>query len=196
MINIAVFASGRGSNFEAIIKYFKNSKSVNIACLVCDQKNAYAIEIAKKNNIETKIIECLKYKTKLEIVQEQQIVDYLIQNNVDLIVLAGYMRIIKEILLKSFINRIVNIHPSILPSFKGLDAVKQAFDYGVKVTGVTVHLVDEQIDHGKILDQRHVYVDNNETFETLLKKVHKEEQEIYPMVIEKLAEDIQKQKGN
>ncbi|EKD28155.1 MAG: Phosphoribosylglycinamide formyltransferase [uncultured bacterium] len=187
MFKLAVFASGKGSNFEAIVKYFHNNKNIVISSLICDQPKAYAIEIAKKNNIETFVVECTKFKTKLEPEQEDRVVKYLISKNIDLVVLAGYMRIIKTPLLKAFAGRIINIHPSLLPSFKGLNAVQQALDYGVKITGCTVHYVDNEIDNGKIIDQKSVYIDHTDNVNSLHMKIHEQEHLLYPKTIESIA---------
>jgi phosphoribosylglycinamide formyltransferase 1 len=194
-MKIAVFASGKGSNFETILKWFQNKKEVETECLVCDQPNALALGIAQRWGIEIFPVFGSKFKSRLEPHLEKEISDYLLKKKVDLIVLAGYMRIVKEPLLKEFNGRMINIHPSLLPSFPGLHAVRQALDYGVKVTGCTVHYIDEKIDHGPILAQRAVEVEEGESEENLLEKIHQMEHVIYPQVIEKLARQYFKGKG-
>lgn len=194
MIRIAVFASGKGSNFENIARRFQKSRLVKIACLVCDQPEAGAIKIAERFSIKIRPVICTIFKTKLDEQTEQELADYLVSENIDLIVLAGYMRIVKSPLLRAFPGRILNIHPSLLPSFKGLNAVKQALDYGVKITGCTVHHVDEQIDHGKILSQKHTCISKHDTEKSLLKKIHRLEHIIYPQVIHEIAKTMKKEK--
>ena len=186
-MKLAVFASGTGTNFAAILDYFKGSETVTIACLICDQDKAGALDIARQNNVETFVVTCTEYKTKLSVEKEKEIADYLIEKEIDLIVLAGYMRVIKAPVLVPFKGRIINIHPSLLPSFRGLHAVKQALDFGVKITGCTVHRVDEVIDSGAILGQRSVQVDVGDSESSLHQKIHQEEYKLYPAVIEVIA---------
>ena len=183
-IQIAVFASGTGSNFEALADYFANHFRAEIILLVCDQPGALVIEKAKKRGIETHLVECTRFKTKLEEKIETQVAQILFSKKVDLIVLAGYMRILKTPLLHPFAGRIINLHPSLLPSFRGLNAIQQALQYGVKVTGCTVHLVDEEVDHGPILAQVVVWVDEKDTLESLSKKIHEEEHQLLPKIVE------------
>ena len=181
-MNIAVFASGRGTNFGAIIRAVKKGKiKANLSLLVCDQPGAGAISRAKRAGIKVALVERKDFATKEDF--ENRIIQHLEENQIDLIVLAGYMRLVDPKLLFRYKNRILNIHPSLLPSFKGTEGIKDAFNYGVKVTGVTVHFVDEEIDHGPIILQKAVPIEENDTQESLEKKIHKIEHSLYPQAI-------------
>ena len=154
MKNIAVFASGNGTNFEAIVNAVEKGliKDACVKILICDKSKAYAIERAKNHNIETFVFNAKNYNSKEEF--ETEIVKILDDLKIDLVCLAGYMRYIGKVLLDNYEGRIINIHPALLPSFKGAHGIQDAFDYGVKVFGVTVHYVDSGVDSGKIIMQR------------------------------------------
>jgi phosphoribosylglycinamide formyltransferase-1 len=180
--NIAVFASGRGSNFLAIAKAIKRGAlKVNLALLVCDNPKAPVLVKAKKMGVQAVLIKRGDFGSKQEF--EAGIIASLRKNNIDLVVMAGFMRMLSPYFVKKYRNRIINIHPALLPSFKGAQAIKDAFDYGVKVTGVTVHFVDEEMDHGPIILQRSVEVSRFDTLASLENKIHKVEHEIYPEAI-------------
>ncbi len=183
---IAVFASGSGSNFEAIVEAVINKKIKNaeITLLLTDKENIYAIERAKKYNIKTVTHIAKNFETKKH--YEEEVLKTLKEEKIEFIVLAGYMRLIGETLLNVYEGKIINIHPSILPAFKGKDAIKMALDYGVKYTGVSIHWVDSGMDTGKIIDQEVVKIDENENYETLAKKIHKIEHKLYPDVINRI----------
>jgi len=156
-MNLAVFASGNGSNFEAIVQAEKKGTiDGTVKLLVCDKKDAYAIKRAEEHQIPVFVIQPKEYASKAN--YEAIILEKLESLNIDYIILAGYMRLIGETLLHAYKNRILNIHPSLLPSFPGLDAIGQAIKAGVKVTGVTVHYVDEGMDTGDILSQEEVAI--------------------------------------
>jgi phosphoribosylglycinamide formyltransferase-1 len=180
--NIAVFASGRGTNFAAIIRAVKKGKiKANLALLVCDNPKAGAISRAKRAGIKVALVKREDFSTKKDF--EDKITQDLEENKVDLIVLAGFMRILSPEFVKRFAGRILNIHPALLPSFKGTKAIEDAFNYGVKVTGVTVHFVDEQMDHGPIILQAVVKIEENDTLESLETKIHKIEHKLYPEAV-------------
>jgi phosphoribosylglycinamide formyltransferase-1 len=180
--NIAVFISGRGSNFESIYKdSIKNDSNYTIVAVITDNPKAKGILIAKKFNLDTFVVIRKKFKSKKE--YETNIIEILKSRKIELICLAGYMRIVGKTLLNKYKNKIINIHPSLLPSFSGLDAQKQAFDYGVKISGCTVHFVDSGIDTGKIILQSSVEVTKFDTIESLSNKILKEEHIIYPKAI-------------
>jgi len=186
-MNIAVFASGNGSNFQAIAEAVKKGKiKAKLALLVCDKPGARVLERAKKLKIEAFLIEKKNFLSKEE--YEKEILKKLKEKNIGLIALAGYMKIVGADILKAYKNRIINIHPALLPSFKGTQGIKDALDYGVKVTGVTAHFVDEGMDTGPIIMQAAVEVKNNDTEETLAKKIHKEEHRIYPEAVRLFVE--------
>lgn len=185
MKNIAVFASGSGSNFAAILEAIKDGKlEANVMLLVCDQPNAYAITRAEEAGIPTFVFRAKDYSSKED--YEQEISAHLKLNQVDLVVLAGYMRLIGSTLLTDFEGRIINIHPSMLPAFPGKDAIGQALAARVKVSGVTVHYVDAGMDTGPIIAQQAVTVEEDETKESLQKKIHEVEHILYPAVISQL----------
>ena len=182
MANIAVFASGRGTNFAAIIKAIKKGTlKANLSLLVCDNPDAFAIKRAKRAGIKYILVERKDFSSRDDF--EAKIIECLKENNIDLIVMAGYMRILGFKLISEYRNRILNIHPAILPSFKGAQAIKDAFDYGVKITGVTVHFVDEKMDHGPIILQQAVKIEENDSLESLESKIHKVEHKLYPKCI-------------
>jgi len=193
-MNIAVFASGKGTNFAAIIRAVKKGTiKANLALLVCDQPGAGAIGRAKRAGIKVALVKKEDFATKEEF--ENKITRYLEENNIDLIVLAGYMRLVSLDLISRYKNKILNIHPSLLPSFKGTEGIKDAFNHGVKVTGVTVHFVDEEMDHGAIILQASLKVEEDETSESLETKIHKLEHKLYPEAIRLVVEGKLKVEG-
>ena len=186
-MNIAVFASGRGTNFAAIIRAVKKGAiKANLALLVCDQPGAGAIARAKRAGIKVALVKREGFATKKDF--EAKIIQHLEENKIDLIVLAGYMRIVEAELLAKYRGRILNIHPALLPSFKGTEGIKDAFDYGVKVTGVTVHFVAEEMDAGPIILQAALKIEESDTLASLEKKIHKIEHKIYPEAIRLFVE--------
>lgn len=185
MKNIAIFASGSGTNFQAIVDAVKaGNLKANIALLVCDRPEAYVLKRAENENIPSFSFRAKDYGSKKE--YETAILEQLKEKEIDFIVLAGYMRLIGETLLQQFEGRIVNIHPSLLPAFPGKDAIGQALEAGVKVSGVTIHFVDEGMDTGPIIAQKAVQLDDDETRESLEEKIHGIEHELYPQVLQKL----------
>ncbi|MEB1809119.1 MAG: phosphoribosylglycinamide formyltransferase [Bacillaceae bacterium] len=185
MKKIAVFASGSGSNFQAIINEIERGElSAHIALLVCDKSEAKAIERAKTHEIDTFVFNPKAYASKEEF--EQEIINELQKKDVEFIVLAGYMRLVGTTLLSAYEGKIVNIHPSLLPSFPGKDAIGQALLAGVKVTGVTIHYVDQGMDTGQIIAQEAVIIDENETRETLTTKIQQVEHRLYYKTLKEL----------
>ncbi|MBF0710527.1 MULTISPECIES: phosphoribosylglycinamide formyltransferase [unclassified Gemella] len=183
---IAVFASGSGSNFEAIAQAVQDGRIQNaeISLLVTDKDQVYALERAKKFDIETKTFLLKNFEDK--IAYEKAILEVLSEKEIDFIVLAGYMKLIGESLLSEYEGRMINIHPSILPAFKGKDAIAMALEYGVRYTGVSIHWVDSGMDTGKIIEQDVVRVDKDDTYQTLAEKIHKVEHVLYPKVINEI----------
>lgn len=186
-MKIAVFASGTGSNFAAILDSIKTKKinNVEVVLLVSDRPEALAERKAINESIPVFSFTAKEYPNKQA--YEEEILEKLTQMEVDFIVLAGYMRLLGHVLLQAYDRKIINIHPSLLPAFAGKDAIGQALEYGVKVTGVTVHFVDEGMDTGPIIDQRAVTIDSEETRETLIKKIQEQEHKLLPEVIQRLA---------
>jgi phosphoribosylglycinamide formyltransferase-1 len=182
---IAVFASGHGTNFVAINDAVqKGDIPATIELLVCDQPGAAVIERAKKAGVSTLVVSRKDYPSKAAF--EQVVADACRQHDVDYIFLAGYMRILGKVMLAAYPHRIINIHPSLLPSFTGLDPIGQAFEKGVKITGVTIHYVDEGMDTGPIIAQAAVPVEDDDTVETLEVRIHDTEHQLYPQTIAKL----------
>lgn len=181
---IAVFASGSGSNFQAIQEAIENGKlDAQIAIVVTDKPNAFVVKRAENFNIPVFSFIAKHYESKAD--YEQEIIGILKEHEVEWVILAGYMRLIGNTLLSAFANRIVNIHPSLLPSFPGKDAIGQALEHGVKVTGVTVHFVDEGMDTGPILSQAAVeVVDGNR--EATEARIHAIEHALYTSTLQKL----------
>lgn len=183
--NIAIFASGSGSNFQAIADAIAEHRvHANLVLLVCDNPNAIVIERAQKLDVETLILQPKMFQSKAD--YEQKIADKLKEKGVQWIVLAGYMRIIGERLLDLFPNKIINIHPALLPSFPGAHGIKDAFEYGVKVFGVTIHYVDSGIDTGAIIDQEAFKIEPGMCIEDVEIEIHKIEHQLYPKVLQKL----------
>ena len=181
---IAVFASGYGSNFEAIANAaLVGEIPAEVALLVCDKAEARAIEVARDKNVPTFVFSAKDYATKAD--YEREIVERCREAGVELICLAGYMRIVGEELLSAYEGRIINIHPSLLPSFKGARAIEQAMEYGVKIFGASIHYVDASLDGGRIIAQRAVEYDGN-SIEEVKAKIHAIEHELYIQTIKKL----------
>jgi len=182
--NIAIFASGNGSNFEAIAQACaENRLNAEVVLLICDKPNAFVIKRAEKFNIPVFEFQPKNYANKAE--YETEIVQMLKKYNVDLICLAGYMRLVSDVLLDEYEGKIINIHPSLLPDFKGLNAIQRAFEAGVKITGVTTHFVDKTLDGGKVIDQVEVPIENC-TLEELENRIHTAEHELYIKTLAKL----------
>lgn len=187
MKNIALFASGSGSNFQAIMDAVSSGDlRVNVKLLVCDKPDAFVIKRAERAEVAVFSFRAKDYADKAA--YEADILRQLQAQQVDFIVLAGYMRLIGPTLLEAYKGKIVNIHPSLLPAFPGKDAVGQALEAGVKVSGVTVHYVDEGMDTGPIIAQKAIEVKPNETKETLQARIHHIEHELYPAVLKELLE--------
>ncbi|MCI5773246.1 MAG: phosphoribosylglycinamide formyltransferase [Erysipelotrichaceae bacterium] len=187
MIKIAVFASGTGSNFDAILENIHQGKlQAELALMVCDKPAALVVEKAKKANIPSFVFNPKDYPSKAA--YDQAILEACRKAGVEMIILAGYMRIVSEILLRAYPNKIINIHPSLLPAFKGKDAIKQAYDYGVKVMGVSVHYVNEDLDGGDIIAQKAFACDGMSLSEAEC-NIHAIEHQLYPQTIQKLIEE-------
>lgn len=185
---IGVLGSGKGSNFVAIADSIAAGKiPANIALVLSDVENAGILTHARDRKIPARFIAPGKFRTKLDEEAENAYIQALREANVDLIVLAGFMRVLKGDFLRAFEGRIVNIHPSLLPSFPGLEAWKQALEAGVKVTGCTVHFVDAGVDSGPIIGQQTVSVLDDDTTETLHQRIHAAEHDLYPKCVAALA---------
>mgnify|MGYP001019752163 FL=1 len=186
-LKIAVLISGRGSNLQAIMDSIASQKlSAAILCVISDKPDAYGLERAKKQGIETLALDYKKFSSKDA--YEKELLKVLKEKDPDLICLAGYMRIVGRGLISAFKNKIINIHPALLPAFPGLHSQKQALDYGVKVSGCTVHFVDEGCDTGPIILQKSVQVFEGDTEESLSARILEQEHKAYPEAIGLIAE--------
>jgi len=182
-MNIAIFCSGNGTNLQAIINSQKKGHiKAEIKVVVSDVPDCYAITRAKDAGIKILVVERKNFKTKKDF--EAEILKALKKENIDLIVLAGYMRMLSGDFIMAYENKILNIHPALLPSFKGTRGIKDAFEYGVKLTGPTVHFVTKDMDSGPVVLQSPVKVTEDDTEETLAAAVHEEEHKIYPRAIQ------------
>jgi phosphoribosylglycinamide formyltransferase-1 len=187
-IRLGVLGSGKGSNLDSLAKYCARPESaMEIALVASDVENAGILHLAKSHGLSALFIAPGKFRTKLDEEAERRFISGLCEANVDLVVLAGFMRILKGEFLRAFSERVINIHPSLLPAFPGLEAWKQALDHGVKITGCTVHFVDQGIDSGAIIAQTAVPVLDNDTASTLHARIQQAEWELYPRAIEKVA---------
>jgi phosphoribosylglycinamide formyltransferase-1 len=182
-INIAVLISGRGSNLQAIIDNVENGNipDASITVVISDVKGVYGLKRAKKHGIDAFFVDYDKYSDKTDF--ENEIVSILKNYNVELVLLAGYMRVVGPTLLNQYKGKMMNIHPALLPAFPGLHAQQQAFDHGVKVSGCTVHFVDECVDTGPIIIQRCVQVLEDDTAETLAQRILEQEHKIFPEAV-------------
>lgn len=187
MINIAVFISGRGSNFLALENNIKNGtvKNAEIKVVFSNNPNAKGLEYAKKSGIDTIVLHSKNREDRHE--YDKEIIELLKPYNIDLICLAGYMRLVTSTLIESYNNKIINIHPALLPSFKGLHAQLQALEYGVKVAGCTVHFVDDGMDSGAIILQKVVPVYDDDNEESLSERILKQEHIAYSEAVSLIA---------
>lgn len=194
--NVGVFASGTGSNFRAIAEACRDPNyPARVACLISDNPGAGALDIARSLDIPAYVVTVTEKKGRLPKEAEEEMADLCVSHNVDLVVLAGFMRILKTALLDIFESRIMNIHPALLPSFKGLHSARQALEYGVKITGCTVHFVDRSIDGGAIILQSPVVIEEDDTEETLLERIHPVEHRTYVRAVELFATGRLKMEG-
>jgi phosphoribosylglycinamide formyltransferase-1 len=178
---IAILISGRGSNMVAILDAIGEGRlEAEVAAVISNIESAPGLTKARERGIETRVI---SHKGLTRDEHDHKIVAELEQRGVALVCLAGYMRLLSPLFVRAFENRILNIHPSLLPAFPGIDAQRQALDHGVKLTGCTVHLVDEQLDHGPIVMQRAVEVLEEDTVETLASRILSHEHRTYPEAI-------------
>jgi len=193
-MNIAVFASGRGTNFSAVARAIKNGLiKADLSLLVCDNPKAGVIARAKRAGVKLALIKREECGSRKDF--EDKIIQRLKEEKIDLVVLAGFMRILSPEFVREYNSRIVNIHPALLPSFKGGEAIKDAFNYGARITGVTVHFVDEEMDHGPVILQQALKIEEEDTLESLEAKIHKIEHKLYPQAIRLFTEGKLKLEG-
>ena len=182
-MNFAVLASGNGTNLQAVIKAVKNKQiKATLKVVLSDRPTAFALERARKAAVPVVVHLSPKDFASRED-YDRAVVDLLKKEGVDFVVLAGFMRLLSPVFIEAYRDRILNIHPALLPAFKGAHAIKAALAYGVKVTGVTVLLVDEEVDHGPIIAQTAVEIKPQDTYDTLAERIHEAEHQLYPYAI-------------
>ncbi|TAM35007.1 phosphoribosylglycinamide formyltransferase [bacterium] len=193
-MKLAIFASGQGSNFSAIVKAIKDGKiKVGLVVLVCDKPEARVISRAKKAKTAVILVKREDFSGRAEF--EAAIIQRLKSYKIGLICLAGFMRMLSPGFVRKYHNRIMNIHPSLLPAFKGSHAIKDALDAAVPFTGVTVHFVDEEMDHGPVILQQKVRITSKDTLASLEKRIHSVEHKLYPRAIRFFCEGKIKVRG-
>ena len=187
-LRLAVLGSGSGTNFQAILDAIETGRlEAEIACVLSDVEDAFILERARSHGVDARYISAAPFRTKLGGDAEQQYVAVMRERETDVVVLAGFMRMIKGGLLDAYPRRIINIHPALLPAFPGLASWKQALDYGVKVTGCTVHFVDAGMDTGPIIIQKTVPVLADDTPESVHARIQEQEHIAYPEALQLLA---------
>src|SRR6266699_5276922 len=190
-VPLGILGSGKGTNCRAILESIRSGVlAAEVRVVISDVFDAPILDIAREFSIPNAYLPPGRFRTRLEPQAEAELVRMLRDADVELVVLAGFMRVLKSPMLDSFPRRIVNIHPSLLPKFPGLEAWKQAFTAREKVTGCTVHYVDEKIDHGDIIAQREVAILPNDTPESLHARIQIVEHELYPAVIGQICRQL------
>ena len=183
--NVAVLISGNGSNLQAIIDKFQKDELVNVSCVVSNKKDAYGLVRAEKAKIDNYFVDNKNFSSREEF--EQAVINILDKYEPDLVVLAGFMRILSELFVNKYKNKLINIHPSLLPKYKGLDTHRKVLENQDDYHGVTVHFVDNTLDGGPILAQTRTPVETQDIKE-LEEKIHELEHKIYPEVIKDIAQ--------
>lgn len=186
-MRLGVLISGSGTNLQAIIDASKDHRlEADVVVVISNQEAAYGLERARRAGVGAVWVDRTAYDTMSA--YNRAILAVLQEHEVDLVVMAGYMRLLGSEVLDAYPNHVLNIHPSLLPSFAGANGIREAFEYGVRVTGVTVHLANERFDEGAIIAQRPVIVEPGDTLEMLEAKIHAVEHELYPQAIELFAQ--------
>jgi phosphoribosylglycinamide formyltransferase-1 len=188
-MRVVILGSGRGSNAGAVLESQRDEKlgAARVVQLFSDQRDAPILELGPSFGVPAGFLDASPFRTKLEGEGEQRYIEAIDALEPDLVVLAGFMRVLKKEFLTTFAGRIINLHPSLLPSFPGLDGIGQALRRGVRITGCTVHYVNEDVDGGPIIDQLPVRVEIDDTLETLSEKIHRAEHRLLPEVIARLS---------
>jgi phosphoribosylglycinamide formyltransferase-1 len=187
MLKVGVLASGRGSNFQAIVDASKQDNfPAQVEVLISDKEEAQVLERAERAGIANYFVDPKDYPEDKKF--EQQLINILDNHGVELVIMAGFMRLLSPYFINYYRRQVMNIHPSLLPSFRGLAAQQQALEYGVKITGCTVHFADEGMDTGPIILQQPVEVKQDDTEEKLAKRIRQEEHKLYPEAIRLFAE--------
>ena len=180
---VVIFASGGGSNFENLVRN-SNDIGMEVIGLIVDKPNAFAINRAEQLKIPYSIFDRKEYKSRQDF--ESDILENLSEMDVDYLILAGFMRILSTEFVDKYDRKIINIHPSLLPAFRGATAIYDAYMYGVKVSGVTIHYVDSGVDTGEIIAQKSLYIEDGESLDSFEEKIHQLEYDLYPATLKKL----------
>jgi phosphoribosylglycinamide formyltransferase-1 len=188
---IVILGSGRGTNAEALLKAEADKKlgTAKVAAVICDHEDAGILALGQKYKVPTIYIDPGRSGARLSDAAEQAYIERIQSFSPKLIILAGFMRILKRPFIEAFEGRVVNLHPSLLPSFPGMGGIRQAFEHGVRITGCTVHWVTPDLDAGPIIDQKCVRIEASDTLEVLTKKVHIAEHALLPDVVSRLSKD-------
>lgn len=191
-MNFVILGSGRGSNADAILRTWKNGDlgQARPVAVISDKADAHILALAKDYGVPALHLDPGPHKTKLSEEAEGRFIETIRSLETKLIVMAGFMRVLHSTFLDAFPKQIINLHPSLLPSFKGLHAIKQALDSGVKETGCTVHYVTGEVDGGPILEQKVVRIEKTDTLASLEEKIHQAEHQLLPAVIARLSEEL------
>ncbi|MDD3297154.1 MAG: phosphoribosylglycinamide formyltransferase [Candidatus Omnitrophica bacterium] len=186
--NVAVLASGNGTNFEVLTKAINRKRftTAKIKLLISDVEKSFVRKRAKRLRVKDIFLNPKKFSSRRE--YDEFLVKILKEEKIGLVVLAGYMRIVSPYFIKSFKNRILNVHPALLPAFKGKNSIKRALSYGCKITGVTVHFVDEMVDNGPIVLQQSLRINEGESFKELESAVHSLEYKLLPQAVKLFVE--------
>ena len=188
MLRMGVLGSGSGTNLQAIFDAIDaGSLEAEVACVIADVEAAVILDRARKRDIPAYFVDGAPFRTKLDGKAEVRVIEILRNHEAELVVLAGFMRMVKPALLEAFPGRIVNIHPSLLPAFPGLESWRQALEYGAKVAGCTVHFVDQGMDTGPIILQRTVPILDNDSPATLHARIQEQEHQAYPEALRRIA---------
>ncbi len=189
-MKIGILISGRGSNMVALVDAVKSGEipASEVAVVISDKADAAGLAKARERGVETVVVE-RSGRSRVE--HDAEIISELTKRGVDLVCLAGYMRLLSPLFVQAFPNKIINIHPSLLPAFPGLDAQRQAFEAGVKITGCTVHYVDELLDHGEVILQKEVGVSDSDTVETLSARILEQEHTLYVEAVKLICQERQ-----
>jgi phosphoribosylglycinamide formyltransferase-1 len=189
-MRVVLLGSGRGSNAEAVLNAQHEGRlgRAQVVAIFCDKPDARMLELGPRFGVPAQFVDPAPFKTKLEGAGEQRFIDAVSAAQPDLVVLAGFMRVLKPGFLGAFAGKIINLHPSLLPSFPGLDGIGQAYRHGVKITGCTVHEVNATVDGGRILDQEAVRIEDYDTVDSLASRIHAAEHRLLPAVIARLSQ--------
>ena len=189
-MRVVILGSGRGSNARALLEAQRDGRlgSAEVVHVFSDHLDAPILELGPAFGVPSTFLDASPFRTKLDGEGEGRYIEAIRACDPNLVVLAGFMRVIKAGFLTAFAGKIINLHPSLLPSFPGLDGIGQAFRHGVRVTGCTVHYVNEEVDEGRIIDQAAVRIDDGDTLETLSEKMHRAEHKLLPGVVARLSQ--------